>query len=114
MGEPGQVFRVMLRMEIHPGMEEEFERTWYRIGHGITDHPANLGQWLSRSAEEDGVYYVVSDWVDEPQFREFEHSDKHVEHRTQLHPYRSGGSMTTMDVVYEMVGAARSADAARR
>jgi heme oxygenase (mycobilin-producing) len=99
------VFRVMLRMHIHPGMEQEFEETWAAIGDGITGHPANLGQWLSRSAEEDGVYYVVSDWVDEPQFRSFEHSEQHLRHRTRLHPYRSGGSMTTMWVVREMTGA---------
>jgi heme-degrading monooxygenase HmoA len=97
-------FRVMLRMHIHPGREREFEQTWCAVGGVITGHPANLGQWLSRSAEEDGVYYVVSDWVDEPRFREFEHSAQHVEHRTKLHPYRSSGSMTTMHVVYAMTG----------
>jgi len=99
-------FRVMLRMTIHPGMEREFEQTWHRVGSAIVAHPANLGHWLSRSTEEESVYYVVSDWVYEPRFREFEHSAAHVEHRTKLHPYRSGGSMTTMRVVYGMTGAA--------
>ncbi len=92
-------FRVMLRMQIKPGMENEFERTWTDIGDSVTSHPANLGQWLSRSVEEDGVYYIVSDWVDEPRFREFETSDRHLEHRQKLHPFRSGGSMSTMNVV---------------
>ncbi|OLT25798.1 antibiotic biosynthesis monooxygenase [Actinomadura sp. CNU-125] len=99
-------FRVMLRMDIRPGMEREFEETWHRVGTAIVGHPANLGHWLSRSADEDGVYFVVSDWTDEERFREFEHSDAHVEHRQKLHPYRSGGSMTTMNVVYAMTGAA--------
>ncbi|MCP2341080.1 antibiotic biosynthesis monooxygenase family protein [Actinomadura rupiterrae] len=99
-------FRVMLRMDIIPGKERDFEDTWARVGKAITDQPANLGQWLSRSAEEDGVYYVVSDWVDEPRFRAFETSPEHLEHRTKLHPFRSGGTMTTMNVVYEMTGAA--------
>ncbi|MGC5020997.1 antibiotic biosynthesis monooxygenase family protein [Micromonospora sp. DT47] len=104
--QPGP-FRVMLRMVIHPGMEREFERTWHRVGSVIVQHPDNLGHWLSRGIDEDGsVYYVVSDWVDEPRFREFEHSAAHVEHRTKLHPYRSSGSMTTMQVVYGMTGAA--------
>lgn len=101
-----EAFRVMLRMNIHPGMETDFEETWARVGGAITAQPANLGQWLSRSDEEDGVYYVVSDWVDEPRFRAFETSPEHLEHRTKLHPYRSGGTMTTMTVVYEMTGAA--------
>jgi heme-degrading monooxygenase HmoA len=99
-------FRVMLRMEIRPGMELEFEETWHKIGDGITSHPASLGQWLSKSYDEEGVYYIISDWVDEPRFREFECSEGHLAHRQRLHPYRSGGSMTTMQVVYSMAGAA--------
>ena len=101
----GTAFRVMLRMEIKPGMGAEFEQTWLAIGEGVTSHPANLGQWLSRSDEE-GVYYIVSDWVDEPRFREFETSDRHLEHRKQLHPFRSGGSMTTMQVIAHLPGVA--------
>jgi heme-degrading monooxygenase HmoA len=108
------VFRVLLRMGIRPGMEQEFEQTWHRVGSAIVQHPANLGHWLCRSTEqhstdEDSVYYIISDWVDEPHFREFEHSAAHVEHRTKLHPFRSSGSMATMRVVYEMTGAAASA-----
>ncbi|GLW63952.1 antibiotic biosynthesis monooxygenase [Actinomadura rubrobrunea] len=98
-------FRVMLRMEIHPGMERDFEETWYNVGHAITEHPANLRQWLARD-DESGAYYVVSDWVDEPGFREFERSDEHLDHRTRLHPFRSSASMVTMRVVYEMTGRA--------
>ncbi|MFG2956457.1 antibiotic biosynthesis monooxygenase family protein [Streptomyces sp. NPDC048291] len=100
------VFRVMLRMEITAGMETDFERVWREVGDSVTGHPANLGQWLSRSAEEDGIYYIVSDWVDETRFREFETSDRHLSHRTKLHPYRRGGSMTTMHVVAALTGAA--------
>ncbi|WP_200209269.1 antibiotic biosynthesis monooxygenase family protein [Micromonospora coerulea] len=99
-------FRVMLRMQIKPGMQEEFERVWLEVGDSVTSHPANLGQWLSRDDEDEGVYWIVSDWVNEPRFREFEHSDRHLEHRTRLHPYRSGGSMTTMRVVAHLTGAA--------
>ena len=109
MATPSGTFRVMLRMEIKPGLEQEFEQTWHRVGTSIVTHPANRGHWLSRSSEEQSVYYIISDWVDEPTFREFEHSAAHVEHRTKLHPYRSGGSMTTMQVVYGMTGAASEA-----
>ncbi|MPY48853.1 antibiotic biosynthesis monooxygenase family protein [Streptomyces acidicola] len=96
----GELFRVLLRFEINPGMEADFERTWLSIGNVITGHPANLGQRLMRSAEEESVYYVISDWVDEKHFREFEHSDAHVEHRTKLHPYRRGGAMHIMSGVH--------------
>lgn len=30
-----------------------------------------------RCSDEAGVYYIMSDWVDEPRFREFEHSWEH-------------------------------------
>lgn len=100
--EDGQTFRVMLRMRIREGMERDFERTWHEVGGVVTGHPANLGQWLSRSNDEDGVYYIVSDWVNEPRFREFEHSEQHRRHREALHPYRIDGSMVTMRVVYDM------------
>ncbi|MFG2860421.1 antibiotic biosynthesis monooxygenase family protein [Streptomyces sioyaensis] len=99
MGEATQPFRVMLRMQIKPGMEQDFEKVWRDVGASVTSHPANLGQWLSRSLDEEGVYYIVSDWVDEPRFREFETSRRHLDHRRHLHPYRSDGSMTTMAVV---------------
>jgi heme-degrading monooxygenase HmoA len=106
MAELLRSFRVMLRMEIKPGMSGEFEETWTRIGSMITKNPANLGQWLMLSAEEEGVYYIISDWVDERRFREFELSDEHFEHRVQLHPYRSEGSMTSMHVIRHLVGSA--------
>lgn len=102
----GDAFRVMLRMQIKPGLEADFERTWAEVGCSVTGHPANIGQWLSRSAEEEGIYYIVSDWVDEPRFREFELSDGHLEHRQKLHPFRSGGSMTTMHVIAHLDGVA--------
>ncbi|HEU5270192.1 MAG TPA: antibiotic biosynthesis monooxygenase family protein [Jatrophihabitans sp.] len=90
-------FRVMLTMQIKPGAEADFERVWLEIGDAVTSHPANLGQSLSRG--EGNVYYIVSDWVDEPQFREFEHSERHLTHRQKLHPFRSGGAMATMQVL---------------
>ena len=97
-------FRVMLRAEIKAGMEQDFEQAWLSIGQGVTNHPANLGQWLYRSDSEDRVYYIVSDWTDEPSFREFERSEQHVEHRVKLHPYRSGGSMTVMTERFALAG----------
>lgn len=102
----GDTFRVMLRMDINEGMEAEFEKMWRAVGDSVTSHPGNLGQWLSRSAEGDRSYYIVSDWVNEELFREFERSAGHVTHRQMLHPYRSSGSMTTMHVVAYLSGEA--------
>jgi len=99
-------FRVMLTMRVHPGLEEEFERTWLRIGDGITGNPANLGQWLVRSADEPSTYYIVSDWVNERLFREWEKTPGHLEHRKILHPLRASGSMLTGARVAYLPGAA--------
>ena len=101
MGVGGQ-FRVLLRVELVPERAGEFEQAWYDIGAVVTRHPANLGQWLARSSTEEHVYYIVSDWIDEPRFREFEKSQDHLEHRKALHPFRTGGSMATMQVVYDL------------
>ena len=99
-------FRVMLRMEIEPGREAAFERVWRRGTNAVTGHPANLGQSLSRSTDEESTYYIVSDWVDEKQFREFENSPAHLEHRATLHPFRRNGSFHTMELVEHIEGQA--------
>jgi hypothetical protein len=44
--------------------------------------------------------------VDEPRFREFELSQRHVDHRVKLHPFRSKGSMVTMNVVAHLSASA--------
>jgi heme-degrading monooxygenase HmoA len=102
------VFRVMLRMRIWPGMEDEFEQVWHEVGSAIAKNPANVTQWLCRS-ETDAVYYIISDWVGESEFREFETSDRHREFRQMLQPYRASGSMTTMQITMQLAGAASAA-----
>jgi C-methyltransferase len=100
------VFRVMLRMQVHPGMADEFERAWLAADADLGAEPASLHRWLLRSSTEDGVYFIVSDWVDEEGFRAFEGSATHLAHRAKLHPYRSSGSFTAMRVVHGVAGAA--------
>jgi heme-degrading monooxygenase HmoA len=99
------VYRVLLRMEIVPGREEQFEQVWRDGAQTIAAEPANLGQTLLRSDEEPSTYFIVSDWVDEPSFRDYELSDRHQVHRAKLHPYRSAGTMTTMTHVAALAGA---------
>jgi heme-degrading monooxygenase HmoA/ribosome-associated toxin RatA of RatAB toxin-antitoxin module len=102
-GEHGPVFRVLLRAEISEGKGKEFEEVWREVGGVVTQQSANLGQWLMRSNDEPDVYYIISDWIDEERFREFERSDAHIGHRSKLQPFRTKGSMVTTDVVAEMV-----------
>jgi heme oxygenase (mycobilin-producing) len=99
---------VLLRMQIKPGRERDFEHAWLSIGTAVTSQSSNIAQWLLRGADDDGAYYIVSDWTDEASFRDFERSPAHLEHRQQLHPYREAGSMQTMVAVYHLRGAARA------
>ncbi|MFD8494674.1 antibiotic biosynthesis monooxygenase family protein [Amycolatopsis sp. NPDC059657] len=101
-----QAFRIQLTLTIHPGREDEFEKTWLEIGDAVTGHPANIGQWLARSSDEPGTFVVTSDWVSEEKFREFEHSPGHKTHREKLHPLRASGSMTTQHVLHHFAGEA--------
>ncbi|MFF4775724.1 antibiotic biosynthesis monooxygenase family protein [Microtetraspora fusca] len=104
-GAGGAAFRVVLDIRVRPGSEAEFERAWLEVAEGIARHPANRGQRLLRDAEDDGAYYVFTDWTDESSFREFEVSPEHARNLARLRPYRNGGSMRTMRVVYELAGA---------
>lgn len=104
-------FRVLLTMRIKEGLSAEFERTWRDVAGLIAANPGNLGQWLARDTEHDDVYWVLSDWLDEDSFREFEHSEDHVRHREKLAPYRRGGSMETMRVVAALPGPAHDGQA---
>jgi len=106
-------YRVILRMQVIDGLESGFEAAWRDGADVIGREPANLGQWLSRSDSEPGVYYIVSDWVDEPSFRAYETSERHRLHRAALHPYRSGGSMSTTHLLATVPGAAVTGGAVR-
>lgn len=102
---PATPFRVWLRVEVRPGAGSEFEREWLAVAEGIARHEANTGQWLQRSAEEDDLYFVLSEWTDEADFRRFEHSAEHRSNRRRLDGFRRGGSMQTMTLVRAVPGA---------
>jgi 3-hydroxyisobutyrate dehydrogenase-like beta-hydroxyacid dehydrogenase/heme-degrading monooxygenase HmoA len=102
--------RVILRMEILPGVQEEFEKVWWEVASAIARQPANRGQTLVGSVEEDRVYYVITDWADEPSFRAFELSEAHVEHRRRLRPYRGAGHMAVTRTVYDLPPAPPAAE----
>jgi heme-degrading monooxygenase HmoA len=93
------VFRMTLQIDVVPGREPEFERTWLGIAEAVGADPGNLGQWLLRDAQRPDRYLVVSDWLDEDRFRRFETSAAHVANRRALAAYRRGGAMHTTVVV---------------
>ncbi|MEU2314184.1 antibiotic biosynthesis monooxygenase family protein [Streptomyces albidoflavus] len=92
-------FRVLLTVQVKPGLEAEFEKVWAEGSKEVTSQSANLGHSLARSAREESVYYVTSDWTDKESFLVFESSPGHVAHREKLHPYRTGGALAMMHLV---------------
>ncbi|WP_042389000.1 antibiotic biosynthesis monooxygenase family protein [Streptacidiphilus melanogenes] len=94
--------RVLLRMEVRPGTEADFEQTWLEIGRRIAEQPANLGQQLVRSTTDPHVYFVVTDWADETSFRTFELSAPHQENRAALNRFRVAGEMTVTRLVHRL------------
>ncbi|MDH6579789.1 antibiotic biosynthesis monooxygenase [Kitasatospora sp. MAP5-34] len=111
MTEHHRPVRVILRMDITPGRETEFEAVWLEIGKLIATRPANRGQALTRATEPGGthVYYVLTDWSDEAAFRAFETSPEHVEYRRRLQPLRTAGTMTVTDIVHDLPAPAPAA-----
>jgi heme-degrading monooxygenase HmoA len=108
-------FRMVLRMAVRPGTEQDFETEWLGVADDIAAHPACLGQTLERSAEEcsadaggtDGsVFYIISDWADEASFRDFARDEIHHQHRARLAPFRLSSSITTMTMVRHLRQAA--------
>ncbi|MGP3922402.1 MULTISPECIES: antibiotic biosynthesis monooxygenase family protein [unclassified Streptomyces] len=98
-GRQAGAFRVLLTVQVKPGLEADFEKVWAEGSKEVTAQSANLGHTLARSAKEESVYYVVSDWTDRESFLAFESSAEHVRHREKLHPYRTGGSLAMMHLV---------------
>lgn len=94
-----QAFRVLLRMQAVAGRESDFESTWLEVGALVACQPGNLGQWLMRSQDDPSAFYVMSDWVDEAHFRDFEHGEVNAGNRRMLQAVRTSVSMTTMRVV---------------
>ena len=92
--------RVLLRIEIKPGQEAEFEKLWRSHAEAIARLPENLGQRLLRSTAEPRSYAVETDWVDEPAFRTFEQTEAQQEYLKRLWPLRAGGSMTLFETVH--------------
>ncbi|MFI8520749.1 antibiotic biosynthesis monooxygenase family protein [Streptomyces sp. NPDC085481] len=101
MADTTGAFRVLLTVQIKPGLEPEFEKVWAEGSKEVTAQAANLGHSLARGtkAGEESTYYVVSDWTDLESFLAFESSAEHVAHREKLHPYRTGGSLAMMRLV---------------
>ena len=51
-------FRVLLTVQVKPGLEAECEKVWAEGSKEVTSQSANLGHSLARSAREDSARWV--------------------------------------------------------
>src|SRR5262249_20063023 len=93
--------RVLLRIQVEAGREGEFERLWCGHAAAVGELPGNLGQYLLDGVGEDRTYYVITDWVDEANFRAFERSDLQQDFLRRLRPMRADGSMSLLAPRYQ-------------
>lgn len=98
--------RVLLRIDIAPGREAEFEELWRSHAEYIRALADNHGQQLLRLHGGSGSYTVLTDWTDEPSFRAFEQSAEQQAYLKRLWPLRAGGEMRLLEPLYELTPAA--------
>jgi quinol monooxygenase YgiN len=101
-----QAFRMHIRMEVAPGTEQDFEKGWLALAQAAQEHPANLDQWLARSAEDSCVFYLVTDWTGPEGYQEFVASPGFREHIGALRAARVSDVMRPAAVLHHLRGAA--------
>ncbi|MFB7719008.1 TcmI family type II polyketide cyclase [Nocardia sp. NPDC056100] len=79
-------FRKILRFDVARDQRAGFERAWDAMGAAARAHPANLDQCLAYDAEI-GCYLLITDWVDEEGYLDFQRSDAHRNAGPELKQY---------------------------
>lgn len=91
-------FRMMLRLEIVPGCDADFEATWRAVAAEVSQGSECLRQWLLRVPAEPGVYFIVSDWADAAAFQRFRESPGHDGHASRLKPFQRSMTVTLTEI----------------
>lgn len=97
--------RVLLHIDVASGREAEFETLWQEHARYVNTVPGNRGQSLLRRTGQPGGYVVITDWTDEPTFREFEKSEAQQEYLKRLWPMRVSGMMVLTETVHSLPAA---------
>jgi len=97
--------RVLLRIRISEGHEQEFEELWRGHAETVRRLPGNHGQQLLRTGGTKGDYTVLTDWTDEPAFRAFERSAEQQAYLNRLWPIRAGGEMHLLEPLHRLAPA---------
>ncbi|WP_226367038.1 antibiotic biosynthesis monooxygenase [Pseudonocardia sp. ICBG162] len=82
-------FRAVIELEMTGTDAVRFVAEWPRMAEEVAEAPGCLEQWLF-GPDRDGVV-IMSDWVDEDAFHDFEAGPVHAAHRTRIASVRTGG-----------------------
>jgi quinol monooxygenase YgiN len=74
---PAATYRILLEVRVDAARGAELERTWRRMAAVAARRPENIAQSLARDRAEPGVYFVISDWVDEASYDRFARAPEH-------------------------------------
>lgn len=96
------MIRAVLRMEIRPEDNAEFERVWRAVAGAVSEHWGVLQQTLVRDGEGENAYLVISDWPNSEEFRLFERSEEQDRLTAPLRKLRSSASLSVYEVIEQI------------
>ncbi|MBA2558653.1 MAG: antibiotic biosynthesis monooxygenase [Propionibacteriales bacterium] len=97
--------RIVLEMRVLDSCEPaDFLREWDNVSKAVATFSGNLGQALGRSLLDDRIFFVTSDWIDEPSFRAFETSERQDELTAGLRSLRASARMNVQQILIEHKG----------
>ncbi|MFJ5808533.1 antibiotic biosynthesis monooxygenase [Streptomyces sp. NBC_01426] len=75
----GSMLRVVLLMDLHEGVQQQFFDAYEQLRHDIASVPGHLGDQLCQSFENPSQWLITSEWESAPQYLAWVNSEHHAE-----------------------------------
>ncbi|MEU9028850.1 SchA/CurD-like domain-containing protein [Streptomyces sp. NPDC048383] len=75
----GSMLRVVLLMDLHEGVQQQFFEAYEQLRHDIASVPGHLGDQLCQSFENPEQWLITSEWESAPQYLAWVNSEEHTE-----------------------------------
>ncbi|MGW0391296.1 SchA/CurD-like domain-containing protein [Streptomyces sp. NPDC003042] len=75
----GSMLRVVLLMDLHEGVQQQFFEAYEQLRHDIASVPGHLGDQLCQSFENPSQWLITSEWESAPQYLAWVNSEEHAE-----------------------------------
>ncbi|MET9610246.1 SchA/CurD-like domain-containing protein [Streptomyces sp. NPDC006512] len=75
----GSMLRVVLLMDLHEGVQQQFFDAYEQLRHDIASVPGHLGDQLCQSFENPSQWLITSEWESAPQYLAWVNSEEHAE-----------------------------------